>query len=484
MAEGVPERVGPYRLQSWLGAGGMGEVFLALDPDGRTVAVKLLHPGSDEAARSRLDREAATMRRVRSPYVADVLGTGVHGTRPYVATRYVQGRPLDTVVREHGPLGGDELLRVARGLAAALVAIHAAGIVHRDLKPANVMLVDGQPVVIDFGIAYAAASTRVTEAGAVIGTAGYVAPEVLRDERAGAPADVFAWAATVVYAATGRSAFGSGPLEKVFYRVLHEQPDLAGVPGELLAHVQAGLVKDPVTRPDAADLLARLGTGDLAARTGPAGFSAETVPATAPATLPVTRVATSGPTGHGDGVAASAPAGPTGDSSAGLAAEPTTGSTAALPSGAVSRAAGSGASRKPNGRSHAARRRDERMRRIHARRSTTDLGSRRGIWWLVAGTLMFAAGMAAADDHISVEAKVLAHAAYAGVLVLVFAAGWVVRARRGAGAPVGLAARIMVAAAAGSGLAVLLGALVSSTVMTFVVVIVLVLGLATLVLSG
>ena len=97
------------------------------------------------------------MRRVRSPFVAEVLDADVDDKFPYIVTRYVPGETLDDSVREHGPLTPAALERLARGLAQALVAIHAAGIVHRDLKPGNVMLHNGNPVVIDFGIAQSAA---------------------------------------------------------------------------------------------------------------------------------------------------------------------------------------------------------------------------------------------------------------------------------------------------------------------------------------
>jgi serine/threonine protein kinase len=264
-AEEMLERVGPYRLQSRIGAGGMGEVFLALAPEGQTVAVKLLHAGGDAADAARLRREAATVRRVRGPYVAEVLDTGQVGDRPYVVTRYVQGRPLDTVVGADGPLRGSALDRLAQGLALAIDAVHAAGVVHRDLKPPNVMLVDGRPVLIDFGIAYAAAATRVTETGAMVGTVGYIAPEVLRDEPAGAPADVFGWAATVTYAATGRPAFGTGSIERIFARVLRGDVDLTDVPSRLRPLVTAAFATDPARRPTAAELVTRLAAGPVEA---------------------------------------------------------------------------------------------------------------------------------------------------------------------------------------------------------------------------
>ncbi|MEV4188541.1 protein kinase, partial [Streptosporangium canum] len=126
------ERLGPYHLLSTLGAGGFGEVHLALDPEGHTVAVKILHPhvAADRTALARLAREVETMRRVQGPYVAEVLDASLEGARPYLVTRYVQGRPLSAVVAGDGPLGGDDLVRLARGLAEALAAVHAAGVVH------------------------------------------------------------------------------------------------------------------------------------------------------------------------------------------------------------------------------------------------------------------------------------------------------------------------------------------------------------------
>jgi predicted Ser/Thr protein kinase len=252
------DRVGPYRLLEEIGVGGMGEVHLSRDDDGRAVAVKVLHPvvARDEVARRRLEREVATMRRVRSPYVAEVLDADFTGPRPYIVTRYVQGRTLLERVRTGGPLSGAALFRLARGLARALRAVHAAGIVHRDLKPANVVLVGDDPVVIDFGLAHVLDATRLTRTGTAIGTPGYLAPEILEGGRAGSAADVFSWGATVVFAATGRSPYGSGPAEAVFSRVLRGRFDLSGVPRPLTSVVTAALAVDPGRRP--ADVLAEL----------------------------------------------------------------------------------------------------------------------------------------------------------------------------------------------------------------------------------
>ncbi|MEU0518400.1 serine/threonine-protein kinase [Streptosporangium sp. NPDC006007] len=279
------ERLGPYRLLSTLGAGGFGEVHLALDPGGHTVAVKILHPhvAADATAVARLAREVATMRRVQGPYVAEVLDAAMEGARPYLVTRYVQGRPLSTVISGDGPVEGERLVRLARGLAQALVAIHAAGVVHRDLKPANVILADGEPVVIDFGIACALDSSSVTVSGAILGTPGYLAPEMLEGADPGAAADLFSFGATLAYAATGRHPYGAGPALAVGYRVVHHDPDLEGAPGWLAPLLQECMRRDPRDRPSAGALLARLDAD---------------APAAHPAT-PRSRTASAAPGGQG-----------------------------------------------------------------------------------------------------------------------------------------------------------------------------------------
>ncbi|MEV5412587.1 serine/threonine-protein kinase [Thermopolyspora sp. NPDC052614] len=261
---GAPDdgrHLGPYRLLSPLGAGGFGEVHLALDPEGRTVAVKVLHPhiAADEVALARLGREVETMRRVRGPHVAEIVDASLTGAQPYLVTRYVQGRSLAALVAQDGPLGGDDLVRLANGLAEALAVIHDAGVVHRDLKPANVLIADGVPYVIDFGIAYALDSAAVTASGAVVGTPGYLAPEVLEGREAGPAADVFSWAATLAFAATGRQPYGTGPIPAVAYRVVHHEPDLDGVPAWLKALLTECLGTDPRLRPSARQICSRLG---------------------------------------------------------------------------------------------------------------------------------------------------------------------------------------------------------------------------------
>jgi hypothetical protein len=286
--DALPSKIGPYRLLDKIGEGGMGVVYLARDAESRPVAVKILGPAvaGDPNARRRLLREVETMRRVRSRYVAEILDADVTGDAPYIVTRYVPGRTLEEVVRTDGPLRGQALDRLAGGLAEAIAAIHAAGVVHRDLKPGNVMLVDGQPVVIDFGIAHVPDSTRLTQTGMVMGTPGYLAPEVIEGQASSGSSDVHSWGATVAFAATGRHPYGSGTFQTIFFRVLQGKAELTGVPAALLPLVVAALATEPQARPSArwlADRCAELPLGGGPPRgAGPNGTRLSTASVGAP----------------------------------------------------------------------------------------------------------------------------------------------------------------------------------------------------------
>jgi serine/threonine kinase PknH len=259
--DSLPRKIGPYRLIEKIGEGGMGVVYLGTDSGKRRVAIKVLGPAvaSDPNARQRLAREVETMRRIRNRYVAEVLDADVDGPSPYIVTRYVPGRTLEDAVRQNGPLHGTALDCLAEGLAEALSAIHASGVVHRDLKPGNVMLDGGQPVVIDFGIAHVPDATRLTKTGLVMGTPGYLAPEVIEGASSSGASDVHSWGATVAFAATGRQPFGTGNYQTIFFRVLEGKAEVDGVPPGLLPFVTAALSTDPRSRPSARWLAGQLG---------------------------------------------------------------------------------------------------------------------------------------------------------------------------------------------------------------------------------
>jgi serine/threonine protein kinase len=258
----LPDRIGPYHPLERIGAGGFGVVYLAR-ARGMILAVKVLETRlngtiNNRELRLRMRREVEITQRITSPHVARVVAFDLDCQPPYVVTRYVEGASLADEVEENGPLDGDRLGHLARGLAEALQEIHAAGCVHRDLKPANVMLAeDDIPVVIDFGISHEIGATRITQAGAA-GTNGYIAPELIMDEPPAPPADVFAWGATIVYACTGRRAFPGRTPDAVLNNVLSHDPDLGGVPEPLAGLLAQALAKSPADRPTAHDLVQRL----------------------------------------------------------------------------------------------------------------------------------------------------------------------------------------------------------------------------------
>ena len=261
---GDPAVIGPHRLLGRLGQGGMGTVYLGVAPDDRAVAVKVLrdnplHAVGDPDGRRRFRHELAALRRVRGPHLVEVLDADVDAAQPYLVTRFVPGRRLDELVAETGPLQGEALQQLARGLADALTTLHAAGVVHRDITPGNVLVLDGSPQLIDLGLATAADVTALTRTGLVVGTAGYLAPEQVTGGAVTAAADVHAWGATVALAGTGRPPYGTGRPEAVLYRIVHHEPDLDGLPADLAGLVDAAMDRDPARRPTAAALRDQLG---------------------------------------------------------------------------------------------------------------------------------------------------------------------------------------------------------------------------------
>ena len=258
LAPGDPETIGPYRLRGRLGAGGMGRVYLGLSPGGRAVAVKVIRAdlAQDAEFLARFRREVAVARTVSGLFTAPVIDADTDGPVPWLATAYVPGPSLADAVSQHGPLPAASVLALARGLAEALSAIHAAGVVHRDLKPANVLLAEDGPRVIDFGISRAVEASALTHTGLVVGSPGFMSPEQAEGREVGPPSDIFSLGAVLAFAATGQGPFGSGSTPALVYRVVHGAPRLDLLPAEVRALAGRCLAKDPALRPTAADLLA------------------------------------------------------------------------------------------------------------------------------------------------------------------------------------------------------------------------------------
>ncbi|MFE2972310.1 protein kinase [Streptomyces sp. NPDC059340] len=270
LGAGEPQQIGAYRLLARLGAGGMGRVYLARSDRGRTVAVKLVREelAAQEEFRARFRQEVQAARRVGGLWTAPVLDADTEAAVPWVATGYVAGPSLQTVVgHDHGALPERSVRILAAGLAHALKDIHAAGLIHRDLKPSNVLVTIDGPRVIDFGIARALETVTdggLTRTGALVGSPGFMAPEQVRGDRVTPACDVFCLGSVLAYAATGALPFGvaNSGVHAMMFRIAQEDPDLDGVPEGLADLVRHCLRKDPAARPDLDEILERIGAQD------------------------------------------------------------------------------------------------------------------------------------------------------------------------------------------------------------------------------
>jgi len=267
-----PARVGNHRMLAELGRGGMGRVLLGSAPDGRLVAVKLVHsrlvgvPGFRDRFRS----EVAATRSVSGAYTAAVIDADADAPEPWLASVYVPGPSLRDAVRAAGPLPEDAVLRLAAGLAAALQEIHRAGLAHCDLKPSNVLLAADGPRVIDFGVARAFETDGdQAQAGPLAGTPGYMSPEQAEEGPPTAAGDVFSLGSVLVYACTGKGPFDGPGIAQALYNVVHAEPDLSAVPERIRPIVAACLAKDPDGRPSPERLTAMIGQVAPAVRPWP-----------------------------------------------------------------------------------------------------------------------------------------------------------------------------------------------------------------------
>ncbi|WP_084956922.1 serine/threonine-protein kinase [Thermoactinospora rubra] len=248
---------GRYTLIRRLGSGGMGTVWHARDEMlDRDVAVKelTLPEGIDPALRqemlTRAVREAQVTGGLRHPGIVALHDVVVEHGRPWLVMELLRGRTLGDAVRQHGPMAPEQAARIGADVLEALAAAHAQGLQHRDVKPGNVFLTDsGRVVLTDFGIARQEGQATLTQAGTMIGSPGFIAPERLEGHPGGPASDLWSLGATLFYAVEGRSAYEGGPAERIRATLSAPPPPARGPLGPLIAAMMA---RHPAARPDAA----------------------------------------------------------------------------------------------------------------------------------------------------------------------------------------------------------------------------------------
>ncbi len=268
--------LGPFRLESVLGEGGMGIVFLAVrEEDGQRVALKVLKREltHDETYRKRFVHEARAAGEVRNKHLVPVLDAGEADGRSYLAVDYVSGRTLEQRIEAESKLPIADTTQITSEVAAGLDALHNNELVHRDIKPSNIMLDEqGTALLTDFGLAKGRAYTVLTKPGQVMGTLDYLAPELIKGLPATPASDVYALGCVVFECLAGKAPFAEKSVFQVGIAHLEEEPPdpAAGrddVPEGLSWAVLRALEKDPADRPPTATAYAQMIS--LSAGTGP-----------------------------------------------------------------------------------------------------------------------------------------------------------------------------------------------------------------------
>lgn len=252
--------VGGYTLISRLGSGAMGSVWRVRDDGGHQYAMKILRDSlaEDDAssersrdqltARERLRREAMALQKVRHPGVCGIVDMELDDALAFIVTELIEGKNLREDVRANGRYVGDDLERLGRKLIEAVKAVHAAGIVHRDIKPTNVMVSNTGPVLVDFGIAMGEGESHVTRTGLVMGTPGFIAPEIIDGAESDEMSDWWSVASVLAFAATGEPVFGTKPMMAVLERAAAGSANLAGLPAGTMAAFRSALDPDRTKR--------------------------------------------------------------------------------------------------------------------------------------------------------------------------------------------------------------------------------------------
>lgn len=252
--------VGGYTLISRLGSGAMGSVWRVRDDGGHQYAMKILRDSLAEedasgersrdqlTARERLRREAMALQKVRHPGVCGIVDMELDDALAFIVTELIDGKNLREDVRVNGRYVDDDLERLGRKLIEAVKAVHAAGIVHRDIKPTNVMVSNTGPVLVDFGIAMGEGESHVTRTGLVMGTPGFIAPEIIDGAESDEMSDWWSVASVLAFAATGEPVFGTKPMMAVLERAAAGSANLVGLPAGTMAAFRSALNPDRTKR--------------------------------------------------------------------------------------------------------------------------------------------------------------------------------------------------------------------------------------------
>jgi serine/threonine protein kinase len=264
LRSGDPEQIGPWQIVNRLGSGGMGIVYMGTNGT-HAAAIKVVREFllEDPASRTRLEREVDTLLRVKSEFVAEIVGSDINGNPAWIATNYVDGPSLKILIEKEGPLPEDQWIDFARGFLSALVSVHSVGVVHRDIKPSNILITKSGPKLIDFGISFVNDATSLTGTGMVAGTPAWLAPEQFLGKEITTSVDNFAAGSTLMFAATGKTPWGAddSSVGAVMHTILMAEPDTSTLTDFQIDIITPLLVKDAQLRKTAAQMLKKLNDG-------------------------------------------------------------------------------------------------------------------------------------------------------------------------------------------------------------------------------
>ena len=256
-----PEQIGPWQIVNRLGSGGMGIVYMGTNGT-HAAAVKVVRDFllEDPGSRARLAREVETLQKVKSNFVAEIVGSDVKSKNSWIATNYVDGPSLKVLVEKHGPLNESSWLDFAEGLLSALSAVHSVGVIHRDVKPSNILISKDGPKLIDFGIAFSKESTSLTRTGLVAGTPAWLSPEQFKNEAITSAVDIFSAGSVLYFAATGNTPWGDddSSVANIMHSLLTDVPNtdnLTNIQRKIILELLIKDYKKRITANDALRLL-------------------------------------------------------------------------------------------------------------------------------------------------------------------------------------------------------------------------------------